>query len=190
MSSAIASSKVAADVNTKNPYELVSELGNKVFEAVAAAKADNKASPREMELLIEQVLMPHIDVPFASYKILGTHLRRTTREERDLFVEVMTQELKETYSSALAQYENQSVQYEPARDVGDQKMVAVKTTLLSPNSSSIDMTFKLRKNRKTLEWRAYDLVVEGISLIDSKRAELAKPLRDKGIGFVTQLIAE
>lgn len=180
----------AQDVNSKNPYQLVNQLGNQLFEAVTTAKQQEQTSPRQMEALIDDLLMPYIDVPFASYKILGKHLKKTTKEERSMFVEVMGQELKETYSSALAQYNNQSIRYEAVKEVGNKKMIAVKTTLLSPDSNNIDMTFKLRKNRKTQEWKAYDLVVEGISLIDSKRAELAKPLRDKGIQYVTQLVAE
>jgi len=180
----------AADVDNKNPYQLVTDLGQELFKSVSDAKKSGTGTPADMEQIVEELLMPHIDVAFASYKILGSHLRKTTKQEREAFVAAMADELKQTYSSALAQYEDQSIRYEAVRDVSTEKMVAVKTTLLSPNSNNIDMTFKLRKNRKTNEWRAYDLVVEGISLIDSKRAELAKPLRDKGVQYVTQLVAE
>ena len=180
----------AEAVNDENPYQLVTDLGQQLFEAVTLAKETNKSSPAEMENLIDELLMPYIDVPFASYKILGTHLRKTTKQERTEFVDVMSRELKEIYSSALSQYNNQSIRYETVKQVTNKKMVSVKTTLLSPESSNIDMTFKLRQNSKTNKWKAYDLVVEGISLIDSKRAELAKPLRDKGIQYVTQLVAE
>ncbi len=36
-------------------------------------------------------------------------------------------------------------------------------------------------NKKTKEWKVFDLVAEGISFLDSKRAELKKLLNDKGI---------
>lgn len=187
---AFSSLSVAQSVNTKNPYQLVMDLGTQVFEAVGDAKQQNANSPEEMAKLVNQLLMPYIDVPFASYKILGSQLKKTTKEERKAFVSAMQLDLVKTYSSALSQYNDQTINYEPAREVGRKKMVAVKTVLLTPDGPDVDMTFKLRRNKKTGEWKAYDLVIEGISLVDSKRAELAKPLRNKGITHVTGLIMQ
>lgn len=187
---AFSSLSIAQSVNTKNPYQLIMDLGTQVFEAVGDAKQQNANSPEEMAKLVNKLLMPYVDVPFASYKILGSQLKKTTKEERKAFVSAMKLDLVKTYSSALSQYNDQTINYEPAREVGRKKMVAVKTVLLTPDGPDVDMTFKLRRNKKTGEWKAYDLVIEGISLVDSKRAELAKPLRDKGITHVTSLIMQ
>ena len=187
---AFSSLSIAQSVNTKNPYQLIMDLGTQVFEAVGDAKQQNANSPEEMVKLVNKLLMPYVDVPFASYKILGSQLKKTTKEERKAFVSAMQLDLVKTYSSALSQYNDQTINYEPAREVGRKKMVAVKTVLLTPDGPDVDMTFKLRRNKKTGEWKAYDLVIEGISLVDSKRAELAKPLRDKGITHVTSLIMQ
>lgn len=187
---AFSSLSIAQSVNTKNPYQLIMDLGSQVFEAVGDAKQQNANSPEEMAKLVNKLLMPYVDVPFASYKILGSQLKKTTKDERKAFVNAMELDLVKTYSSALAQYNDQTINYEPAREVGRKKLVAVKTVLLTPDGPDVDMIFKLRRNKKTGEWKAYDLVIEGISLVDSKRAELAKPLRDKGIGHVTNLILQ
>jgi phospholipid transport system substrate-binding protein len=181
---------LAKDIDTQNPYKLINDLGEQVFQAVSEAKKANANDPQQMAKLVDELMMPYIDVPFASYKILGAQLKKTTKDERKNFVSAMKQDLIKTYSSALAQYNNQTITYEPSKDVGKKKSVAVRTVLVSPDAPEIDMIFKLRKNKKTGQWKAYDLVVEGISLIDSKRAELAKPLRDKGVSYVTDLISK
>ena len=67
-------------------------------------------------------------------------------------------------------------------------MIDIKTELVSNDAQPINMIFKLRKNSKTGEWKAYDLIVEGISLIDAKRSELSKPLRVNGIDYVTNML--
>ncbi len=185
-----ATSTFAKEVNTQDPYQLIMDLGSHVFQAVSEAKQQNANTPDEMAKLVDELMMPYIDVPFASYKILGSQLKKTTKQERKDFVAAMEQDLIKTYSSALAQYNDQTITYEPAKKVGKKKTVAVRTVLVSPNAPEIDMIFKLRKNKKTGQWKAYDLVVEGISLIDSKRAELAKPLRDKGISHVTSMLTK
>lgn len=171
-----------------SPYALIQNIGEQVFASVAAVKAQNTDVSEDelMTLIVERQLMPYIDVKFASYKILGSQLKKSKREERDLFVEAMQKNMVTTYSSALAQYNNQTINYEPAKDVSDKRTVAIKTELVAPGQPTVDMTFKLRKNKKTGEWKAYDLVVEGISLVDAKRAELSKPLRQNGIKYVAE----
>lgn len=175
-----------------SPYDIVESLSKVVFKSVTSAKAqgDEKTTKELMQLIVRQQLLPFVDVRFAAYKILGPQLKQSTKEERDLFVDAMERNLVDTYSSALVQYNNQEVRYEPKRDVSNQKMVAVRTELLQPGGKPLSMIFKLRKNSKTGEWKAYDLIVEGISLIDSKRAELSQPLRNDGIGQVAETLLE
>lgn len=181
--------QIAAD---SSPYDIVESLSKIVFKSVASAKAqgDEQKTKELMQLIVRQQLLPFVDVRFAAYKILGPQLKQSTKEERDLFVDAMERNLVDTYSSALVQYNNQEVRYEPKRDVSNQKMVAVRTELLQPGGKPLSMIFKLRKNSKTGEWKAYDLIVEGISLIDSKRAELSQPLRNDGIGQVAETLLE
>lgn len=190
ISASIVSTTVKAydNVDTSSPYKLVETLGVKVFEAVGSAKANGQITEQHMQNLIEELMMPHIDVPFASYKILGPQLKKISKDERKAFVNAMKNDLLKTYSSALAQYDNQTVKFEPAKEVKQKKTVAVKADLIAQNGQVINMIFKLRKNKKTNQWKAYDLVVEGISLVASKRAELSKPLRSNGVEYVINLL--
>lgn len=177
---------------TKSPYVIVEDLADIVFKSVSQAKSieDESESKERMQLIVEQQLIPFVDIRFASYKILGPQLKRSTKEERDLFVKAMRKILVETYSSALTQYNDQKINYERARSVSGKKTVAIRTELEQPGGKPLSMVFKLRRNSKTGEWRAYDLIVEGISLVDAKRAELSKSLRDKGIGEVAEQLLQ
>ena len=174
----------------ESPYTMIQTVGEQVFASVSQAKSKAQVNEKAMEAIIESTLMPYIDVTFASYKILGPQLKKTTKGQRTDFVQAMKANLIKTYSSALSQYDDQTVKYEAPRDIGNKSMVNIRTELVSSDTQSIDMTFKLRKNSKTGEWKAYDLVVEGISLIDAKRSELSTPLRTKGIEYVTTLLTE
>lgn len=65
------------------------------------------------------------------------------------------------------------------------KIVAVKTQIINVNNPAIDVVFKMRLNKKTGQWKAFDMVVEGISLLSSKQAELSKRLAKQGVEQVT-----
>lgn len=53
-----------------------------------------------------------------------------------------------------------------------------------------NISFRVRKNKKTNDWKAYDMVAEGVSLLDSKQAELAGIIRQKGLAHVTEMLKE
>jgi phospholipid transport system substrate-binding protein len=57
-----------------------------------------------------------------------------------------------------------------------------------PTSDDIDVAFKVRLNKKTKQWQAFDMVAEGVSLLDSKKAELGSIIRQKGLPYVTELL--
>ena len=59
-----------------------------------------------------------------------------------------------------------------------------------PNRPEIKIAFKVRKDSKTNEWKAYDMVAEGISLLNSKRSEFESILRQDGIDSVIALMRE
>jgi phospholipid transport system substrate-binding protein len=48
----------------------------------------------------------------------------------------------------------------------------------------------VRKHKKTGDWKAYDMVAEGVSLLDSKQAELSSLIRQKGLAYVTEILKE
>jgi phospholipid transport system substrate-binding protein len=95
-----------------------------------------------------------------------------------------------SYAQVFTLYKNQQVEFLPAKDFSKERVVAVKTAIIEPGRSPIDISFRVRKNKKTNEWKAYDMVAEGVSLLDSKKAELGSLIRQKGLPFVTQLLKD
>lgn len=174
-------SAFSSEVVPPSPYSVLENVGNKLFNRIAANQQEIKKFPALMQDIVEEELMPSIDYRYASYRILGKNLRNTNKEQRAKFVNSMHNYLARTYATALMQYKNQQVIYEPEKPVGDKKIVAIKTQILDLNKPTIDVVFKMRKNKKTGEWKVFDMVVEGISLLSSKKAELSKRIAKQGV---------
>ena len=83
---------------------------------------------------------------------------------------------------------DQQVEFLPAKDFSKKKVVVVATKIIELGREPIDISFRVRKNRKTNEWKAYDMVAEGVSLLDAKKSELASLICQKGLPYVTQLL--
>lgn len=175
------SSAFSSEIVPTSPYVVLQSIGDKLFSRIAANQQEIKKFPALMQVIVEEELMPSIDYQYASYRILGKNLRDTTQEQRTKFIHAMRNHLAKTYATALMQYKNQQVLFETEKPVNDKKIVAIKTQIIDPNKPTIDVVFKMRKNKQTGEWKAFDMVVEGISLLSSKKAELSTRIAQQGV---------
>ncbi len=171
---------VAAE-SLSSPYQVLENTGNKLFNRIAQNQQEIDRSPDVLHVIVEEELMPSIDYKYAAYRILGRNLKKMTKEQRAQFVKSMRHSLVRTYASALAQYKNQKVVFESEKPTYDKNIVLVNTQVIDDSRPSINMIFKMRKNKKTNQWKAFDLIVEGISLLDAKQAELSNLIAKHGV---------
>ncbi len=172
-----------------SPYSVLESVGNRLFTRLAANQQEITKFPNLVNVIVEEELMPAIDYKYAAYRILGKHLQKTTQEQRAQFALSMRSYLVRTYASALKQYNNQKVIFETEKPTKNKRIVAVKTQIIEMNKPTIDVVFKMRKNKKTGQWKAFDLVVEGISLLSSKKAELGKKIANEDVEHVAKELA-
>lgn len=168
-----------------SPYVVLESVGHQLFTRIAANQQEIKKFPELMNVIVEEELMPAIDYKYTAYRILGKHLKKTSKEQRVKFVSSMRSYLARTYASALKQYKNQQVIFEPEKPVKGKRIVAIKTQIVEINKPTIDVVFKMRQNKKTGQWKAFDMVVEGISLLSSKKAELGRRIAKQGVEQVS-----
>jgi len=185
LASSIMSNSVSATEVEVSPYVVLEKTGQQLFSRIAANQKELKAFPLTMRTIVEEELMPSIDYKYAAYKILGKHLRKTTPEQRSKFVESMRYSLVRTYANALLQYNNQQVIFEKEKPVTGKKIVSIDTNIIAAGKPDITIAFKMRKNKKSQQWKVYDMVIEGISLLSSKQAELSRRIAKQGVDQVT-----
>lgn len=175
----------SSEMVPSSPYTVLENIGTKLFNRIALNQQEIKKFPALMQVIVEEELMPSIDYQYTSYRILGKNLRNTSKEQRAKFVSSMRNYLARTYATALMQYKNQQVIFESEKSVKGKKIVGIKTQIVDPDKPTINIIFKMRQNKKTGEWKAFDMVVEGISLLSSKKAELSKKIAKQGVEQVS-----
>lgn len=173
-----------------NPYLLLEEVAGKTFDRIKNSQDEIKANPDELKVIVTEELLPHIDYQFAALKVLGKYFRKVPKKRIPEYIEVFRTYLISTYAIALGQYEDQTVQFEPPKDFKKRKDVTVRAVIKDGERPDIKIAFKVRKNSKTNEWKAYDMVAEGISLLSSKRSELEGILRTDGIDKVIEELSK
>jgi phospholipid transport system substrate-binding protein len=76
------------------------------------------------------------------------------------------------------------------KEITNERVVTVRVLIKDKDAPDIKVAFKVRKNKKTNKWKAYDMIAEGISLLSSKQSELESVVRQKGIDTVIELLRE
>ncbi|MCI2284961.1 ABC transporter substrate-binding protein [Colwellia sp. MSW7] len=177
-----------SDVNQKDPYAMIKEVAGRTFKRFANEQQAIRVDPNILKTIVREELMPYINYQYSAFKVIGQQLKNTTDEERKEFVPVFREYLVTSYAQVFTLYDKQPVEFAPAEDFTDRKIVAVDTRVIMTGRDNIDVSFKVRKDRQTEEWKAFDMIAEGVSLLDSKQAELGGVIRQKGLPYVTELL--
>ncbi len=175
-------------VDQSNPYTMIKGAAEQTFKRFAAEQQAIQANPNVLKDIVREELMPYINHKYSAFKVIGKHLKKTTDAERRAFVPVFREYLVSSYAQVFTLYDNQAVGFSPERSFAGKRIVAVNTRIIMPGRDNIDVAFKVRLNKKTKQWQAFDMVAEGVSLLDSKQAELGSIIRQKGLPYVTELL--
>lgn len=178
-----------AEPDEFDPYKLVQHVAQDLFKRITAEQQQIKQNPEVLRVIVKEQLAPWINHKYAAAIILGPFYRKVNDEERDAFFDAFYDYLIATYAGILTLYDDQQVIFEPAMETDDKKIVMVKTRVLDEGRPDISIDFKLRRS-KSGTWSAYDMVAEGVSVLDSKRAELQNLIRQQGVASVTELLIE
>jgi len=172
-----------------SPYVVLKTAGTNLFSRLSANQQAITKFPHLIRDIVEEELMPSIDYRYASYRILGKHLKTISKEQRAEFVEAMRHYLVRTYSIALSKYKNQEVVFESEKPTKGKRIIGIKTKIIEQGAPTINIVFQMRQNKKTKHWKAFDITIEGISLLSTKQAELNKKIAKQGIDHVTLELA-
>jgi len=125
---------------------------------------------------IAAVINEGFDFRSMSQSVLATHWQRATDEERRRFTEFFSQYIEETYRAKIEAYTDEQILYKDEIIRGDR---AVVETLIVTSSNKIPVNFKLKNNGG--EWFAYDVIIEGISLVANYRSTFAAIVKNEGM---------
>lgn len=184
----IASVSVGAkEVNRQDPYQMMVQVSDQTFARLKAEQAQIQQDPERLKLIVEQELMPYVDEKYAALKLLGPNLKGAKREDVLVFIDAFRAYIVASYAQVLTQYTDQTIEFEPEGRVDDSRTITgVKLEIIDSPRPNIKLEFKLRKDKSSGEWSAFDMIAEGISMLSSKQSEWSGKLRQEGILAVAQ----
>jgi len=154
------------------PMEQVRDSTEKVIRILQDESLDREDKWDAIGVIIDD----RFDFRSMSQSILATNWQRASPEERERFVEYFSQYIEETYRTRIESYDNQEILYKKETIYG--KRAEVETAIMT-ESTEIPIVYKLKDNDG--KWFAYDVVIEGVSLVNNYRSTFSTIIKNDGM---------
>ncbi len=181
----------AEEIDKTQPYQMMRQVAEAAFSRLKAEQDLIQQDPNHLKVIVDQDLMPFVNEKYAALKLLGPNLRGAKREDVGEFIVAFRSYLVTSYAQVLTQYTDQTIEFEPEPKIDpDKSITSIKVDIIDTPRPNIKLEFKLRRDKNSGEWEAFDMIAEGISLLSSKQSEWSSKIRQEGILAVAQELTE
>ena len=161
-----------------------------VSDVMASVKSDPEIQkgniPRIVDL-VEKKIVPYTDMRRTTEMAMGPNWKKATPEQQTQLVAEFKNLLIRTYSGALSQLRDQTVQFKALRAAPDDQEVVVKTVVLG-RGDPVPLDYRLEKTANG--WRVYDMNIMGVWLVEAYRNQFANQISQNGIDGLVKFLQE
>lgn len=170
------------------PDALVKRVAEDTLSAIRADKDLQAGNPAKVKQLIESKLVPHFDTARMTALAMGRNWRSATPEQQKQLTEQFQSLLIRTYSNALTNYRDNKMTYRPLRMNPGDTDVIVRTEVTQPGQAPVQIDYSMEKTADG--WKAYDVVVAGVSLVTNYRDEFNDMVKKSGIDGLIKALTD
>src|SRR6202789_381750 len=164
------------------PQELVENSAKRMLQELDANRAMYANDPAKVDALVANVLLPNFDTEYSARLVLGQNWRTATPDQRKRFVDAFYHSLLRNYGNALLNFTGDNFTILPYKgDPGDTQ-ATVRTEVKKSTGEKVAVNFSLHKTDSG--WKAWDVVIDGISYVKSFRTDFAAEIQQKGLDEV------
>lgn len=139
----------------------------RVLKVVRDPELQKPANAEKRRAQIREVARTIFDFEELSKRALGRHWAARTPAERKRFTELFTDLLEHNYVSKIEAYSGEKILYLPEQVDGD--TVTVRSRLVTQKGAEVPLDYRMQKGSD--RWQAYDVLVEGVSLVANYRTQ-------------------
>lgn len=154
------------------PLDTVKTNVNSVLDAMRDPKLKGEAGKKVKEQKIMAAAEKLFDFVELSKRTLGLNWNKFTPEQRKEFVELYKTILKDAYVDKITAYTDEKINFTKEVSLSE-TTIEVQSTIVAKTA---DVPVYYRVIKKGSEWKVYDVVIEGVSLISNYRTQFREIL--------------
>ncbi|NHZ33139.1 MULTISPECIES: phospholipid-binding protein MlaC [Massilia] len=183
----IATSAIAA-APAEAPDALVKRISADVIDTAKADKDIQAGNQKRVMDLVESKILPHVDFMRMTQLAAGRAWRDASPEQQKQLSNEFRTLLIFTYSGALSQIKNETVEFKPLRAAPEDKEVEVRSQVNVARGEPVTLNYRLAQTPSG--WKIFDINVLGAWLVETYKGTFASEINKSGIDGLIKTLAE
>lgn len=166
-------------------------IKNTVDEVIAIIKKDKDiqaGDQKKIIALVDSKVLPHFDFERMTQLAVGRPWRTATPEQKQALVREFRNMLVRTYTKVFSVYRDQVVEVKPVKLAADATEATIQTTITKPGTQPIPVNYEMKKADSG--WKAYDIFIEGVSMVMSYRGTFSTQIEQNGIDGLIKTLSD
>lgn len=182
-----AGSVSAQVVDQSTPDGLIKTVVSEVMASVKSDPEIQKGNIPRIVDLVDKKIVPYTDMRRTTEMAMGPNWKKATPEQQAQLISEFKNLLIRTYSGALSQLRDQTIQFKPLRAAPDDKEVIVKTVVIG-RGDPIPLDYRLEKTANG--WKVYDMNIMGVWLVEAYRNQFANQISQNGVEGLVKFLQD
>ena len=171
---------------TEAPDVLIKRLSTEVLDTIKTDKSIQAGDTSKVIALVDSKIMPNVNFARMTASAVGRSWRQATPEQQKRLQEEFKILLVRTYSGALSEVKDQTINMKPLRSAPEDTEVIVRSEVKG-RGDPIQLDYRMEKS--ATGWKIYDLNVIGVWLVETYRSQFAQEINANGVdGLITKLV--
>ena len=170
----------AAATTQGSPSQLVLSNSNRIVATLEKRRSEFKSNPASLDKFISTEFNTMFDRDYAAGLVLGRHGRGASDADVKLFADALADSLMSRYGSALLSFDTGlKVRVKSETPLKGGAIVKVSSEYMRAGGQTTPVDYLMRKTGAN--WQVFDVMVEGVSFVQTFRNQFDAPLTSKSI---------
>ena len=178
----------AAQAEMLAPDVLINSTIQEVIAVVKQDKDIQAGNQKKILALVDAKVLPHFDFTRMTKLAVGKYWRTASAEQKQVLAAEFRNMLVRTYTKAFTVYRDQTVEVKPFKLAADATEVTIKTSINKPGAAPVPVDYEMEKTPEG--WKAFDISIEGVSMVTSYRNSFATQIEQSGIDGLIKVISD
>lgn len=175
----------AAAASASSAGKIVQDSSTRILNTLESRRAEFRGNPAALKQFITTEFNRAFDKEYAARLVLGVHGRGASAADVTAFANALSDNLMSRYGQSLLDF-NSKLQTKVLSETAlpGNKGMRVSTQMLRQGAEPIPVDYLLRQVNG--QWKIFDVMIEGISYVQTFKTQFDAPLRQKSLAQVTE----
>ena len=174
-------------IQRKDPVQFLHSITDRVLTQLKHYQGEKHKTNEEICKIVDNFILPNVDFDEMCKWIAGrSNWSKAADAEQNEFIKELKKLLTRTYSSTFSSYSEEKIEFQNYNGDLNAKRIQIKSTVVRPDKDNLSVDYRLISVEDS--WKVYDVIIEGVSILQGFRAQFSDDIRMHGLKVVSSKI--